>query len=102
MNDAVVDASVILRWAFEDEADRAGALIVADALLSGQLRAFAPPNFRLSASRSHISARNAWSEIPSRSATPGVCSGSQTKPRRSKIRPHRCRFATQNRQSASK
>jgi predicted nucleic acid-binding protein len=47
MNDAVVDASVILRWAFEDEADRQGALIVADALLSGELRAFAPTNFLL-------------------------------------------------------
>jgi predicted nucleic acid-binding protein len=45
MNDAVIDASVVLRWAFDDEADREGALTVAARLADGSLRAVAPPTF---------------------------------------------------------
>lgn len=47
MNPAVVDASVILRWAFEDETDREGATAVAQALQDGRLIVTAPPNFLL-------------------------------------------------------
>jgi predicted nucleic acid-binding protein len=47
VNDVVLDASVVLRWAFEDEADRDGAARMADALASGHLRAAGPPNFLL-------------------------------------------------------
>jgi predicted nucleic acid-binding protein len=45
MNDVVVDASVVLRWAFDDEADREGALRVAAALIDGRLRATGPATF---------------------------------------------------------
>jgi predicted nucleic acid-binding protein len=45
MNEAVLDASVVLRWAFDDEADREGALHVAARLADGTLRAVAPPTF---------------------------------------------------------
>jgi predicted nucleic acid-binding protein len=45
MNEAVLDASVVLRWVFEDEADREGALAVADRLADGTLRGVAPPTF---------------------------------------------------------
>jgi predicted nucleic acid-binding protein len=47
MNAAVIDASVVLRWAFDDEADREGAASVAAALRAGTLAASAPPNFLL-------------------------------------------------------
>lgn len=47
MSEAVVDASVVLRWAFEDEADRDGAAKVAAALVDGNLRVVAPPHFLL-------------------------------------------------------
>jgi predicted nucleic acid-binding protein len=43
----VIDASVVLRWAFDDEADRVGAISVADALAEGRLDAVGPPNFLL-------------------------------------------------------
>lgn len=45
MNEAVIDASVVLRWVFEDEQDREGATRIADALAEGRLRAVAPPTF---------------------------------------------------------
>jgi predicted nucleic acid-binding protein len=45
VNEAVIDASVVLRWAFEDELDREGATRIADALAEGRLRAIAPPTF---------------------------------------------------------
>ncbi len=45
MNEVVLDASVVLRWAFEDETDREGALVIADRLAEGSLRAIAPPTF---------------------------------------------------------
>lgn len=45
MNEAVLDASVVLRWAFDDETDREGALRVAARLADGSLRAVAPPTF---------------------------------------------------------
>jgi len=45
VNEAVLDASVVLRWAFADEADREGALHVAARLADGTLRAVAPPTF---------------------------------------------------------
>lgn len=45
MNEAVLDASVVLRWAFDDEADRDGALAVSDRLADGTLHAIAPPTF---------------------------------------------------------
>ncbi len=47
MSAAVIDASVVLRWAFEDEADREGADHVAAAIASGQLDVEGPPNFLL-------------------------------------------------------
>lgn len=47
MIDTVIDASVALRWAFEDELDREGATRVATALADGRLRAVVPPNFLL-------------------------------------------------------
>lgn len=47
MNEVVLDASVVLRWAFEDEEDRDGAARVAAALVDGNLRVVAPPNFLL-------------------------------------------------------
>jgi predicted nucleic acid-binding protein len=45
--EAVIDASVVLRWVFEDEKDRAGALGVERALRGGTLRAVEPPLFLL-------------------------------------------------------
>jgi predicted nucleic acid-binding protein len=45
VNEAVLDASVVLRWAFDDEADRDGAVAVAQRLSDGSLRAVAPPTF---------------------------------------------------------
>ena len=45
MNEAVLDASVVLRWAFEDEADLDGALALSDRLADGTLHAIAPPTF---------------------------------------------------------
>lgn len=47
MSKAVIDASVVLRWAFEDEADRDGAERVAAAIASGDLDVEGPPNFLL-------------------------------------------------------
>ncbi len=47
MNEAVLDASVVLRWAFHDEADRDGATRMAEALAGGHLTAVGPPNFLL-------------------------------------------------------
>ena len=47
MNEAVIDASVVLRWAFEDEADRPGAIGVEQALRDAQLHAVEPPLFLL-------------------------------------------------------
>lgn len=54
MNPTVIDASVVLRWAFEDETDRAGASAVADALQAGSLTASAPPNFLLEVAASLV------------------------------------------------
>lgn len=45
MSQVVIDASVILRWAFDDEPDREGAARVAAGLQDGSLRAIAPPTF---------------------------------------------------------
>ena len=45
MNEAVIDASVVLRWAFGDELDREGATRIAEALAEGRLHAIAPPTF---------------------------------------------------------
>ncbi len=45
MNEVVIDASVVLRWAFDDELDREGASGVAAALVAGHLRALGPPTF---------------------------------------------------------
>jgi predicted nucleic acid-binding protein len=47
MIEAVIDASVVMRWAFEDEADRAGALSVERALRGGTLHVVEPPLFLL-------------------------------------------------------
>lgn len=47
MIEAVIDASVVLRWAFEDEKDRDGALGVERALRHGRLHAVEPPLFLL-------------------------------------------------------
>jgi len=47
MIEAVIDASVILRWAFEDEADRVGAVGVEQALREARLHAVEPPLFLL-------------------------------------------------------
>jgi predicted nucleic acid-binding protein len=47
VNKAVIDASVVLRWAFRDEVDRDGAARVGDALASGALEAVGPPHFLL-------------------------------------------------------
>lgn len=47
MIDAVIDASVVLRWAFEDEADRVGAMRVEQALREARLNAVEPPLFLL-------------------------------------------------------
>ncbi len=47
MIDAVIDASVVLRWAFEDEADRVGAMRVEQALREARLHAVEPPLFLL-------------------------------------------------------
>lgn len=54
MNPAVIDASVILRWAFDDETDREGAVAVAEALQAGSLQASAPPNFLLEVAASLV------------------------------------------------
>jgi predicted nucleic acid-binding protein len=47
MIEAVIDASVVLRWAFEDEADRVGAASVEQALRDARLHAVEPPLFLL-------------------------------------------------------
>ena len=47
MIEAVVDASAVLRWAFEDEADRAGAHRLELALREGRIHAVEPPLFLL-------------------------------------------------------
>jgi predicted nucleic acid-binding protein len=47
VKEAVIDASVVLRWAFEDEADRLGAVGVGQALRDAQLHAVEPPLFLL-------------------------------------------------------
>ncbi len=47
MIEVVLDASVVLRWAFEDETDRAGALRVEQALREARIRAVEPPLFLL-------------------------------------------------------
>lgn len=47
MIEAVVDASAVLRWAFEDEADRAGAHRLESALREGRIHAVEPPLFLL-------------------------------------------------------
>ena len=59
MNPAVIDASVILRWAFDDETDREGAAAVAEALQAGSLMALAPPNFLLEVAASLVIALRA-------------------------------------------
>ena len=47
MNEVVLDASVVMRWAFHHEQDRAGALRISEALAAGTLTAVGPPNFLL-------------------------------------------------------
>lgn len=47
MIEAVIDASVVLRWAFEDEADREGAMRVEEALRDARIHAVEPPLFLL-------------------------------------------------------
>ena len=47
MIDVVLDASVVLRWAFDDETDRAGAVRVELALREARIRAVEPPLFLL-------------------------------------------------------
>ncbi len=47
MNEVVIDASVVLRWAFADESERDGATRVSNALADGALLALGPPNFLL-------------------------------------------------------
>jgi predicted nucleic acid-binding protein len=47
VNEVVIDASVVLRWAFADEAEREAATNVASALAAGELQAVGPPNFLL-------------------------------------------------------
>jgi predicted nucleic acid-binding protein len=47
MIEAVIDASVVLRWAFEDEDDRAGAMQVEVALRDARIHAVEPPLFLL-------------------------------------------------------
>jgi len=47
VKEAVIDASVVLRWVFEDEADRLGAVGVGQALRDAQLHAVEPPLFLL-------------------------------------------------------
>jgi predicted nucleic acid-binding protein len=59
MNRVVIDASVILRWAFDDESDREGAAAVAEALQAGRLIATAPPNFLLEIAASLVLALRA-------------------------------------------
>lgn len=65
MNATVIDASVILRWAFEDETDRDGAVAIADALQAGVLLVTAPPNFLLEVAASLVIALRAG-RIPRR------------------------------------
>jgi len=45
MIEAVIDAGVVLRWAFEDEADRTGAIRIEAALRDGRVHAIEPPLF---------------------------------------------------------
>jgi predicted nucleic acid-binding protein len=47
LNEVVLDASVVMRWAFQDEQDREGALRISEAMASGGLMAVGPPNFLL-------------------------------------------------------
>jgi predicted nucleic acid-binding protein len=47
MTEAVLDASVVLRWAFEDQADRLGAVRVEQALRDARIHAVEPPLFLL-------------------------------------------------------
>jgi predicted nucleic acid-binding protein len=47
MIEVVLDASVVLRWAFDDETDRAGAVRVEQALREARIRAVEPPLFLL-------------------------------------------------------
>jgi predicted nucleic acid-binding protein len=47
MIEVVLDASVVLRWAFDDETDRAGAVSVEQALREARIRAVEPPLFLL-------------------------------------------------------
>jgi predicted nucleic acid-binding protein len=47
MIEVVLDASVVLRWAFEDETDRTGAVRVEQALREARIRAVEPPLFLL-------------------------------------------------------
>jgi predicted nucleic acid-binding protein len=47
MIEVVIDASVALRWAFDDEADRVGAVRVEQALRDAQIQAVEPPLFLL-------------------------------------------------------
>jgi len=47
MIEVVLDASVVLRWAFEDETDRTGAVRVEQALREASIRAVEPPLFLL-------------------------------------------------------
>jgi predicted nucleic acid-binding protein len=54
VNSTVLDASVILRWAFEDEADRSGAEALARALQAGRMSVIAPPSFLLEVAASLV------------------------------------------------
>jgi predicted nucleic acid-binding protein len=45
MRDVVIDASVVLRWAFDDEDDRGGAVGIVEGLLLGHFRALCPVTF---------------------------------------------------------
>ena len=47
MIEVVLDASVVLRWAFDDETERAGAVRVEQALREARIRAVEPPLFLL-------------------------------------------------------
>ena len=47
MIEVVLDTSVVLRWVFDDETDRAGAVRVEQALREARIRAVEPPLFLL-------------------------------------------------------
>ncbi|MBA3876111.1 MAG: hypothetical protein C0498_04110 [Anaerolinea sp.] len=65
MSAVVIDASIVLRWMLQDEAERAPALAVRDRIVAGQFGPCQPPHFALEVASALVRATRAGRLRPS-------------------------------------